>query len=71
MKIQQCILPLISKVGIWNMPFDIPLDNHMIGFPYFDLKEESQTQMENRKTERHDAGSYFSTYKPLYEMSNV
>jgi hypothetical protein len=29
--------------------FDIPLDNHMIGFPYFDFKEESQTQMENRK----------------------
>ena len=51
--------------------FDIPLDNHMIGFPYFDFKEESQTQMENRKTDRRDAGSYFSTYKPLYEMSNV
>jgi len=43
----------------------------MIGFPYFDFKEESQTQMENRKTERHDADSYFSSYKPLYEMSNA
>ncbi|MGC2574315.1 MAG: hypothetical protein WA364_22600 [Candidatus Nitrosopolaris sp.] len=31
------------------MAFDIPLHNHMIGFPYFDLKEESQTQMENKK----------------------